>query len=251
MTDINKDQSAAAQMDVEEVLTPMRFMDYEQEIKESRLVELALDRITRDGMDVCDIGGASGVFLGELLKRSEHSFNPTLMEVVDDYKPYVVDDRINFRVASVLENDIPDNSFDMITFRHIVHHLIADNMSETLENQRKAFQQIFRMVRPGGYVIFQEQVHYVKLFSRIVYYMSLLANKMSLKSRFFDAGTVVVAFPTPKEIETFINDCKAMHSLQVEEYLNEPRNMPLRWKLTLLMKNVGDATYVIKVGEKS
>jgi len=242
--------NSTGQMPVDKVLTPDRFMDYEQGIRESRLVDLAMERIVRDGMEVCDIGGASGVFLGELLNRSKHPFNATLMEVVDEYRLRLVDARINYRLASVLDNDIPDGSFDMITFRHIIHHLVADNIVETLDNQRRVFEQIFRMVRPGGYIIFQEQVHYVRLFARMVYRMSLLANKMRIKNRFFDAGTVVVAFPTMQEIRFFLDASRAKYAFDIEAYFNEPRDMPLRWKLTLLMKSVGDVTYVIKVNGK-
>ncbi|MBU0714246.1 MAG: class I SAM-dependent methyltransferase [Verrucomicrobia bacterium] len=243
-------ENSTGQMPVDKVLTPDRFMDYEQEVKGSRLVDLALARIVRDGMEVCDIGGASGVFLGELLNRSKYHFNATLLEVVDEYRVRLVDERINYRLASVLDNDIPDGSFDMITFRHIIHHLVADNIVKTLDNQRRAFEQIFRMVRPGGYLVFQEQVHYVRLFARMVYHMSLLANKMRIRSRFFDAGTVVVAFPTTEEIKCFLDANKSACAFAIEEYFNEPKNMPLRWKLTLLMKNVGDLTYVIKVNGK-
>ena len=132
-------ENSTGQMPVDKVLTPDRFMDYEQGIRESRLVDLAMERIVRDGMEVCDIGGASGVFLNELLNRSKYPFNATLMEVVDEYRLRLVDERINYRLASVLDNDIPDGSFDMITFRHIVHHLVADNIAETLDNQRRVF----------------------------------------------------------------------------------------------------------------
>ena len=249
----NEDAASAnrpGQMPVNKVLTPDRFMDYEQELKGSRLVDLALARIVRDGMAVCDIGGASGVFLGELLNRSKYRFDATLLEVVDAYRLRLVDERIHYRLASVLDNDIPDGSFDMITFRHIVHHLVAANIAETLANQRRVFEQIFRMVRPGGYLIFQEQVHYVRLFARMVYRMSLLANKMKIRNSFFDAGTVVVAFPTTQEIELFLDANKSKYAFDIEEYFNEPRDMPLRWKLTLLMKSVGDVTYVIKVNGK-
>lgn len=243
-------ENSTGQMPVDKVLTPDRFMDYEQGIRESCLVDLALARIVRDGMAVCDIGGASGVFLSELLKRSTHPFNATLMEVVDEYRGRLVDERIHYHLASVLDNDIPDGSFDIITFRHIVHHLVAENIAETLANQRRVFEQVFRMVRPGGYLIFQEQVHYIRLFARMVYRMSLLANKMGIKNRFYDAGTVVVAFPAAQEIQSFIDANKSKYSFDIEEYLNEPRDMPLRWKLTLLMKSIGDVTCVIKVNGK-
>jgi len=238
------------QMPAAKVLTPERFMDYEQGVRGSRLVDLAVARIVRDGMEVCDIGGASGIFLGELLQRSRHPFNATLLEVVDEYRLCLADARINYRLASVLDNDIPDGSFDMITFRHIVHHLVAENIAATLDNQRRVFEQVFRMVRPGGYIIFQEQVHGVRLFARLVYRLSLLANKLKIKSRFFDAGKVVVAFPTAPEIRAFLDANRAKYAFAIEEYFNEPRDMPLRWKLTLLMKNTGDVTCVIKVHGK-
>ena len=55
-----------------------RFVEYEHaEPLESRSLKLALELIT-PGANVLDIGGASGILLSELLKRSSANFNAHL-----------------------------------------------------------------------------------------------------------------------------------------------------------------------------
>jgi len=80
------------------------------------------------------------------------------MEVAETYRDKLVSNEIDFLHASILDNTIPDDSFDIVTFRDMLHHLVADTVAGTLANQRRAFDELLRIVRPGGYLIFEEEV---------------------------------------------------------------------------------------------
>ena len=136
----------------------------------------------------------------------------------------------------------------MVTFRHVLHHLVSDSSSHTLSVQRHGLSQMLRMLRPGGHLVFQEQVHQVKLFSRAVYHLSRLASRYRLRMRFFEAGRVVVSFMTVEEVDKALQSLSDRDALEVVDSCYRPRSVQLRWKLTLLMANVGDAFYVIRKG---
>lgn len=57
-----------------------------------------------------------------------------------------LDDRIEFRVMNAEQLDFPDSSFDVICGTGILHHLDLE----------KAYREILRVLRPGGFAVFTE-----------------------------------------------------------------------------------------------
>ena len=233
------------QLAVEDVLDPTRFMDYESSALKSPTVGYVLRLIDRPGLRVGDIGGASGAFLQEIGRLAEHPFEGTVLEVDGYYRDRQVDPAIAFIEASILDSGLPDGSFDLLTFRHVLHHLVSDSVKGTLALQRRALAEMMRLLAPGGHLVFQEQINRVKLFSRMVYYLSLLFNRYKIRLRYFETGVVVVSFLTPKEVEKTIGAMGRESRLQVLHSSFQKRRESLRWKLTLLMAFGGDVTYVL------
>ena len=133
-----------------------------------------------------------------------------------------------------------------MTARHVLHHLVSDSAAGTRALQRRGIAEMLRLTRPGGFLVFQEQVHYVRPLSRSVYYLSRFANRHGLRLRLFEAGKVVVSFMTPREIGDDVEAAGRELPLVVEAYSDVPRQVALKWKLTLLMANVGDVVYAIR-----
>jgi 2-polyprenyl-3-methyl-5-hydroxy-6-metoxy-1,4-benzoquinol methylase len=235
----------AVQLDPLETLDPDRFMDYERSVLRSRLVESILSVIDRPNMSICDVGGATGVLLKKLREHSSHPIDATVLEINDAYADRMAHPSIHFRHGSIIENDLPSGSFDIVTCRHIIHHLVADSIPATLALQRKAIAELIRITKPSGYLIFEEQVNLVKPFSRAVYHLSKLANRAKFNWRYFEAGHVVISFLTPNEISEMINRHAANGTISVETQSLTRRKVELRWKLTLLMSRGGDMLYVI------
>jgi 2-polyprenyl-3-methyl-5-hydroxy-6-metoxy-1,4-benzoquinol methylase len=229
-----------------EVLDPDRFLDYEHGVVRSRLVDQVLGLVDREGVEICDVGGASGRFLDEIARRSEWPIRGTVFETVDDYRERLVSDSIQFKLGSIVDPEIEPESFDVVTARHVLHHLIGDSLEQTMSNQVTAIDHMVRMVRPGGHVVFEEEVNPIRPFARLVYALSKLANRYRLQSRTFEAGKVVVCFMTPDEIDRAVESAVGRYAAEIVHRDYRRREVDLKWKLTLLMSNVGDLLYVIR-----
>lgn len=238
--------TAGRQLDPGEILDADRFMDYERGVKRSRLVAALLGVLDRPGMELCDVGGATGVFLNEILAKSPHPIRGTILEVNEKYRSHVVRPEFEFLCTSIVDNQVPDDTFDAVTFRHVLHHLVADSVPETLALQENALSELLRITRPGGYVIFEEQVHWVQPFSRAVYHLSKLANRYRIRWRFFETGTVVISFLTPAELAAMVARHRDAGRLTVCYEQCTRRRVRWRWRLTVLMSRVGDALYVLR-----
>lgn len=230
----------------QKILDPKRFMQYEKSvIKSTRLTDV-LEVIDKDGMKILDVGGASGIFLNELSKRTNHKVDLYNFEVDDFFEDKQLDEKIKFIHGSILNNNLEENFFDIVTFGDVLHHLIGNNLKETVLNQYKAVYEIFRITKKGGYIIFSEEVNKVKLFSLIVYLFSKLAYKLKLNFRFFETGKMIILFATPKEINSMVEKAAGNNGLKIIKKHFKRWNMSLKWKLTLLMGNVGHMNYTIK-----
>jgi SAM-dependent methyltransferase len=239
-------EAEARQLEPGRVLDAERFGEYERLFDRSWMLEQCSARIDRPGLRICDVGGATGVFLGELLDRAAHVFEGTVLEVDPRHETRLARDELRFIQGSILENDLPDGAFDFVTFAHILHHLVGDSARASRTLQERALAEMLRITKPGGYLVFEEQVNCVAPFARAVYELSRLANRTGLRWRFFEAGTVVVRFMTPAEIaaqlEVHVRDGRA----RIEERAFTPWEMGLRWKITLLMSRVGACRYVLR-----
>ena len=238
-----------AQLDPEGHLDAERFLDYEPKIKTAAIVPHTLDVIDAEHTKICDVGGASGIFLNELMQRSDVPIEPVIMEVTEAYRDRLVNKEIGFIHASILDSGIEDDAFDIVTFRDILHHLVADSVAGTLANQGRAFDEMLRITRPGGHLVFEEEVNNVRLFSRLVYRLSKFANRHRIRCRFFDAGTVIVSFMTPAEIREVLEARREKFALEILVSSVTSQPMPWRWRLTVLMSSISYATYVIRVNK--
>lgn len=236
----------AGQLEPRSSLDPERFGEYERQFDRSWMLEQCVARIDRPGLRVCDVGGATGVFLDALAQRSPHAIDATVLEVDERHRDRLADPKLRFLQGSIVDCEEPDATYDIVTFAHVLHHLVADSAAESFALQQRAIDQLLRITKPGGYLIFEEQVNRVGLFARIVYELSRLANQLGLHWSYFEAGTVVVRFMTPREIE----GCLEAHVREGRAHVDvrhfTPWVMPWRWKLTLLMARVGACGFVIR-----
>jgi len=234
------------QLNIDEILTPEKFLEYERQFIGNERIDYILKCIDKDGMKIIDIGGASGFFLNELIKKTSYSVDASNLDVDNFYFDKQVNSNIKFINKSILHSALKDETYDIVTFRHILHHLVSDNVKKTLENQKHAMKEMLRIVKKGGFLIFEEEVNNVKLFSRIIFLLSKFASKIKFNIEYFEAGKVVVSFLTKKEIRFILSNLNnsSKYSLEVFKYIKW--NMPFRWKITLLMASVGAMFVVLK-----
>ena len=237
------------QLDPKKTLDTKRFMEYEESVKDSKIIDYTLSLINKKNMKILDVGGASGVFLNEIMVKSRYPIKAFNLEISDYYKDRLVNKNIKFIRSSIIDNKIKDNTFDIVVFRHILHHLVSDSIKNTLNNQEKALYEMFRIVKKGGHVVFEEEVNEIQFFSKIIYLLSKIANKLKIRLKYFETGKVVVLFNSSEGIKKIID---ALHkkvdiSILKKDYI--PWNLKLKWKLTLLMSKVGSVCYLIKVNK--
>jgi ubiquinone/menaquinone biosynthesis C-methylase UbiE len=227
-------------------LDAKRFLQYEKSVIKSDRLKNVLELINSDNLKVLDVGGASGLFLSELSKQSKFRIDSYNLEVDDFFKDKQAGPAINFIRGSILDNKLDAESFDIVTFGDVLHHLIGKNLNETIENQFAAVKEIFRITKKGGFAVFCEEVNNIRIFSKIIYYLSKMANKLKLKCQFFDAGKVVIFFPAQIDIAKMIDKASINYPVIVEKEHFNRWNLSLRWKMTLLMTNVGHINYVLR-----
>lgn len=68
------------------------------------------------------------------------------------HKKYGVDDKISYGSADLTNLPFPDNSFDIVACKSVIV------MLRSTENQKAAIKNIVRVLKPGGYFLFAENL---------------------------------------------------------------------------------------------
>jgi 2-polyprenyl-3-methyl-5-hydroxy-6-metoxy-1,4-benzoquinol methylase len=213
-----------------------RFLEYEHaEPVESRSFNLALELI-KPGADVLDIGGASGILLSELLKRSSANFNAHLLEIDELYRTRIKDSRINFIKGSILNLDLSQQLFDIVLARQVLHHLIGSTFKQTKVNQIKALQNLWKCVKSEGYLIIEEEMNNNELASKIIFYGAKIAKLSGLKIKSLELGRLIVCFMSQKEL---IRSTQALESAKIYDQQFDEWHFDGLMKATNLMNKVG------------
>lgn len=234
------------QLDTARILDADRFAEYEAQLSRSWMLDRVVERIDRPGLRVCDVGGARGRFLEALASRSPHPIEGTILEVDERHREHVVRADFRFVHGSVVDNDLPEASFDFVTFQHVLHHMVSDTGAHTRALQEESLAAMLRLTRPGGFLVFEEQTNRVAPFARLVYWLSRTASGSGLRWRYFDVGGVVVSYLTPGELHGWVEAARVRGELAVEADAFTPWEMPWRWRLTLLMAWTGASGWVLR-----
>lgn len=105
----------------------------------------------KDGMSVVELGCGPGFLLGKLLDEFP-AIHVTGVEIEDTLVEYAQImlaekgyDRFDIIEGSILDIDLPDDSFDFAITRLVVEHL---------KNPLKAVMEVKRILKPGGIAVF-------------------------------------------------------------------------------------------------
>lgn len=228
-------------------LDPDLFMKYAHHMLESRIINAVTTRVNKPNLSICDVGGASGVISNAIILKSPFKIKANVLDIFTKYKDQLVNKDINFIHGSIVKNKFKDNSFDFVIFRDVMHHIIVGNVKETQKNQAKAINEIIRITKSGGYIIFEEEINNSTLSSRILFYLSKFANLVNVQALGLNMGKVVVSFMSKKEIEQILNKYPNKIKILKRQFIRW--NFSFLWKSTMLMNKFYRAFYIIqKIG---
>ncbi|MFX1396105.1 MAG: class I SAM-dependent methyltransferase [Promethearchaeota archaeon] len=233
------------QLHPKKILQPKKFLEHQKGTLSREMVNIVVNLINKPGLKILDVGGASGVFLNEIIKKSKFNIDPLILEVDDYYKKRIVNPNITFLEGSILDRKIEENSYDIVIFDFVLHHIVSRNLKKTYLIQQLALQEIFRIVKRGGFVVFREEVNNIRTFSWIIYLFSRIINKLKIKIKFLDIDKVVVHFLTKKELIKIFDIYKKHYGLIIRKKSYQKWG-GLKWKLMLFF-DYGCVFYLLRV----
>ena len=111
-----------------------------------RRVEMLMADL-RPNMEVLELGCGSGFFTRELVKSracvTAIDISPDLLDLAKRSLP---NSNVTFMVENAYEMSFDNNRFDAVVGISVLHHLDID----------KGLSEIFRVLKPGGFIIFTE-----------------------------------------------------------------------------------------------
>ena len=171
----------------------------EDQSTDSLIIPLVLEWLSKKkdkSIEICEFGGGAGQLLNEI-QKSNPKILCTNVEIINNYKNLLVSKKIKFVLGSVLSSKLPDNSFDILIMRDVLHHLIGRNYKETIENQRLALNELKRIVRPDGAVFLDELTNTSRIACRLIYFFSRINSKIRIRFiSFYVTPNTIVSFLT-------------------------------------------------------
>lgn len=194
---------------------------------------------------ICEFGGGGGNLLQYIASQTGIKGALTNVELVEKYRKFQVDRRIKFICGSVIDSGFDSNTHDIVVVRNVIHHLVADDLQTTRDNQMDAIRELIRVTKPGGLVIIEEQVNYNVLSTLLFYYLSRLATKLNIRiDKLQVTPNTIVGYLTHEKLLWMCE--RHMDRKQWVEDSYEKWNLPWYWKMTGLMNNTGEAFIVMQ-----
>ena len=197
----------------------------------------------KDEIAVCDIGGGNGNLLSNIKKYAniKDLYN---IEFTRSYFYNLSSDDIKPINGSISKLPIQDNSFDYVIVEDVLHHLIGNTRAHSKQNVVDALSEMQRVVKNGGYIIIDEEYNKYKIFSAALFHITKVLSKSSMQFKYFYIHKdVIVSFLSPLELTDMLINIDTIKIIDVNQ---ERWDMKLRYKLTLLMSNVGKIIFVCK-----
>ena len=214
-------------------------------VNDSHIISLLRDWMKKEKINgkvqICEFGGGAGQLLNKIGKFYPNA-DLTNVEIIDEYKNFMVSNKIKFVVSSVLNSKLPNNSFDIILMRHVLHHLIGKNLQETAENQKHALEELRRLVKPGGAIFIEELTNPSAIACRLIYFFTKLNSKLRFRLlSFYVNPNAIVYFFTPKRLVELYREVFGKINILVSK-IDLYKSNPIRRLLHL-----GNDTYVVTV----
>jgi ubiquinone/menaquinone biosynthesis C-methylase UbiE len=188
------------------------------------------------GDRILEVGGGSGAFLDLVLENTNIKEAYNLELVYEAYKKQV-NENICLMGGNALDIPFKDISFDVVVVKNLLHHLVGRTRRESKGFAKRAVGELTRVTKDGGYILILDQYNKHRLFSSIIFYLTLFFSIFSISFKSFGWGeNVIVSFLTPDETRNFLTKTG-----NVEIVLSRENRLDVskKWKYTLLMSDIG------------
>jgi ubiquinone/menaquinone biosynthesis C-methylase UbiE len=167
----------------------------QKSMKKLAYLESLFKRINQPVKNLLDIGGADGSMGVSIAKTLNINLkNVTLIDVNPQPKEEYKSEGVKYKHGSASQLEVLDSSYDVCILSMVLHHL------DTLEKQLKCLEEVYRVLKPGGYLFIREHdVHdgNEKVFKYIhLLYSSVLTNELNIddalneKEYYLDYNTI-------------------------------------------------------------
>ena len=189
-------------------------------------------------------GGGSGAFLDLVIENTgiNRAYNVEL--VYEAYRKQV-NGCICLMGGNALNLPFKDCSFDWVVVKNLLHHLVGRTRRESKAFAKRAVEELTRVTKVGGYIIILDQYNRHRLFSSVIFYLTLFFSVFGISFKSFGWGkNIIVSFLTPDETMNFLTGAGDVEIvLNIENRLDVSRKL----KYTLLMSDIGRLVVVGKV----
>ena len=189
-------------------------------------------------------GGGSGAFLDLVLENTsiKETYN---MELVYDAYMKQVNGGICLIGGNALDLPFEDRSFEWVVVKNLLHHLVGRTRRESKAYAKRAVEELTRVTKDGGYIIILDQYNRHRLFSSVIFYLTLFFSVFSIGFKSFGWGKdVIVSFLTPDETRSFLTGAGDVEMVFSKE---NRLDVSKKWKYTLLMSDIGRLVVIGKV----
>lgn len=192
---------------------------------------------------VVEVGGGSGAFLDLILENTDikKAYNVELI-----FKAYrdQVNENITLIGGNILDLPFKNSSLNYLVAKNVLHHLVSKTRQKSKANARRAVEELIRVTKVGGYIIMLEEYNRYRLFSFLIFYLTLFFSRFSVGFEFFGLSkNVIISLLSPYEIKNLFSS-----SSNTDIVLNEVNrfNLSRKMKYTLLMSNTGRVLIIAK-----
>lgn len=176
---------------------------------------------------VLDIGTGGGHFIFEI-KAEIPTTNCFACDVTMDTLKVIKKDDIDFVGASVYSLPFSDNSFDIVVFGDVLHHLVGKNRKKSVELVDKALGEILRVAKVGSAICILEECVLFKYQSILLFWLTFCFAKLNVNCKYFYINNkLLISFLTYNELKKIL----FAHSIKID-YISiwESKN----WKIKML-----------------
>jgi len=197
-------------------------------------------------LKIAEFGGAAGQLLAQIGRTFPKS-ELTNIELIAGFRNRQILKKINFVQGSILDSKFKDKSFDCLIIRDVLHHLVGKNYQESRNNQKKALQELWRLLKPGGVIFIEELVNRSAIAGRLIYWLSRANSKIGLRFRTFQVSPhTILAFLTPRALLNLAGEVFGKKSLKKVNFIEFNK----QWQYRLAHLGASSGKMIITVEKR-